>query len=131
MHDSLIGTWSVDHRYGLGAQSDELLIFSPDGTGRLEILNFGLCSADFFHWEVTGPGRIVLNGFRRLGPELDANDKLIEASSDFIKAIDLPFTVQEERTPSGKTMPVLTINLGISNQYGLFRDFPTQWQEPS
>jgi hypothetical protein len=32
----LIGLWSNDRLYGMGAQSDDWLIFKPDGTGRYE-----------------------------------------------------------------------------------------------
>jgi hypothetical protein len=62
----LIGIWSADARYGPGAQSDEILIFKPDGTGRMEFWNWQLCSADFFRWQVVSPGLVDLVGFRCL-----------------------------------------------------------------
>src|SRR6185437_10258401 len=62
----LIGIWSADARYGPGAQSDEMLIFKPDGTGRMEFWNWQLCSADFFRWQVVSPGLVDLVGFRCL-----------------------------------------------------------------
>ena len=48
---NLVGLWSMDALYGPGAQSDDLLVFMPNGTGRYEFLNWKLYSAELFHWE--------------------------------------------------------------------------------
>jgi len=57
--EDLIGIWSADARYGPGAQSDEMMLFKPDGTGRMEFWNWQLCSADFFQWHVVSPGVVT------------------------------------------------------------------------
>lgn len=49
----LIGVWSVHVMYPPSAQSDERLIFKPDGTGRYEFLNWILCSSDSFRWNTS------------------------------------------------------------------------------
>lgn len=114
----LIGLWSADARYGPGAQSDEMLVFKPDGTGRMEFWNWQLCSADFFRWHVVSPGVVDLVGFRCLElPEV--GDEPVEAEAAF-HYVSVPFSVAEEDTPSGKRMPVLRIGLPRPHPGGWF-----------
>jgi hypothetical protein len=129
-HPELVGFWSADFMYGPGAQSNEILIFKPDGTGRFEFLNWTLCSADIFHWEVSAQNRITLHGFKRL--ELGENGKeVIEAESDF-QFNDIPYQIQMEDTPSGKRMQVLRLRLfkGVSDHYGFVREDLSGEEQP-
>lgn len=122
MHVNLIGVWSADARFGPGAQSDEILVFKPDGTGWLEIWNFYLCSVDFFEWTIASPGRITINGIKSL--ELDENTNELIDSANRIETKHVPYQIQQEDTPSGKTMKVLRIkivNLG-DGAFGFFSD---------
>ncbi len=126
----LVGLWSADHMYGPGAESDEVLIFKPDGTGRFEFVNWSLCSADLFHWQVLAPNQIALHGFKRL--ELGPNGlEVIEVESEF-RFDRIPYQIQEEKTPSGKKMRVLRLKLfeGVSDHYGFVREDLTGLQEP-
>jgi tetratricopeptide (TPR) repeat protein len=116
--------------YGPGAQSDEILIFKPDGTGRFEFVNWSLCSADLFHWGVSAQNRITLHGFKRL--ELGENgQEVIEAESDF-QFDSIPYQIQVEDTPSGKKMRVLRLRLfkDVSDHYGFVREDLTGLEEP-
>jgi hypothetical protein len=128
--EDLIGIWSADARYSPGAQSDEILLFREDGTGRMEFWNWQLCSADFFRWRVVSPGIVDLIGFRCL--ELpEEGDEPVEAECTFHHVM-VPFSVAEEVTPSGKRMPVLRIGLArpYPSELGLRqRDF-SGWEEP-
>lgn len=113
-----VGTWSQDIMYGPGAQSDTMLILRPDGTGWVEELNFSLCSAEFFQWDVPEPGRLILRGYKRL----EANDddrQLEEAAMLLWPELDTPLQVQVEETPSGKSMRVMRIKM--------YKNLPDHW----
>jgi hypothetical protein len=103
--DDLIGIWSADQMYGPGAQSDEVVIFKPDGTGRFEFLNWTLCSADLFRWEVLSPGLLNMVGYRCLELNEDAS-QVVEASSTF-QHFSIAYRIADEDTPSSKRMRVL------------------------
>jgi hypothetical protein len=128
--NDLIGLWCTGARYGPGAQSEEMLIFKPDGTGRMEFWNWGLCSADFFRWQVAAPGVIDLVGFRSLElPEV--GDVPVEAAVAF-RHEGVRFSVAEEDTPSGKRMLVLRIGLPLPypSELGLRSRALDGWEEP-
>jgi hypothetical protein len=128
--EDLIGVWSADARFGPGAQSDEMLIFKPDGTGRMDFLNWQLCSSDFFRWQIVSWGVLDLIGYRCL--ELgDDGESVVEAESTFRHA-GVPFGVAEEDTPSGKRMLVLRIGLPRPwpSELGLVRRELGPWAEP-
>lgn len=130
MSAELIGLWSANHMYGPGAESDEMLIFKPDGTGRFEFVNWSLCSADLFSWTVSASNRITLHGFKRL--ELGQNGlEVIEVEPDF-QFDGIPYRIREEKTPSGKKIRVLRLKLfeGISDHYGFVKKDLAGQEEP-
>ena len=119
--------------YGPGAQSEEVLVFKPDGTGWMEDRNFVLCSAEFFYWDVTEPDQLTLTGYRRLEPDA-ANANLVEVPS-LLKDLTLPFRIQTESTLSGKTTPVLRMPLWPNyhnewNSYGFDGENLLRVREP-
>lgn len=105
MKSELEGVWSIDARFGLGAQSDEILVFKPDGTGWLEEWNFYLCSVDFFEWTPTSPGWVALSGVKRM--VLDVKTNRLVDSGDVLEVTHLPYQINEELTPSRLRMKVL------------------------
>ncbi len=118
----LVGVWSADIMYGPGAQSDTVFIFKADGTGWMESWNFMLTSAEFFHWEVPEPERLILRGCRAL--ELDDTDQIMVDIKPLWDKADTPFSIRVEETPSGNVMPVLRVKLfpqfrDAWNTYGL------------
>lgn len=120
-HPELIGIWSADFIYGPGAQSDEILIFRPDGTGRFEFENWSLCFAELFRWRVSPPGCITLEGIKRL--ELgETGQEVVESESNF-QFHRVPYQIQVEDTPSGKRMRVLRLRLytDVSDHYGFVK----------
>lgn len=128
--EDLIGIWSADARYGPGAQSDEMMLFKPDGTGRMEFWNWQLCSADFFQWHVVSPGVVDLIGLKCVKlPEV--GDDPTEVDSTF-RHLGVPFSVAEEDTPSGKRMRVLRIGLArpYPSELGFERSDFAGWEEP-
>lgn len=128
--ENLIGVWSADARYGPGAQSDEILLFLTDGTGRMEFWNWQLCSADFFRWEIVQDGFLNLVGYRCL--ELGEEDSVVETVSDF-RFLNVPFGIAEEDTPSEKRMLVLRVDLPrpYPCELGLLSRDVSGWEEPS
>jgi hypothetical protein len=56
----LVGVWSTWPLFP-NDPVDERLIFKPDGTGRLEIVNWTLCAIYRFRWSSPAVGRITLN----------------------------------------------------------------------
>ncbi len=51
--EDLVGTWSVDAQYGPGAQSDEQLHFSEDGSAAWNT-QAGRATAAVFRWSLLG-----------------------------------------------------------------------------
>ncbi|MBM0743776.1 hypothetical protein JOY44_19495 [Phormidium sp. CLA17] len=130
INPELVGVWSANARFGLGAQADEIVVFKPDGTGWLEVLNGFPCSADFFEWTLTSPGWVALAGTKSLTLDVKT-DKLID-SQDLMEVKHLPYQVQEEHTPSGKVMQVLRIellNFG-KGAFGFLEINPESYTEP-
>jgi hypothetical protein len=122
MNTELIGIWSADARFGPGAQSDEMLVFKPDGTGWIEVWNFCLCELEFFEWTLTSSGWMAVVGTRRM--EIDVKtDQLVESQTT-MDVKHLPCRIQEEDTPSGIRMKVLRIELlGFGEgAFGFFGD---------
>ena len=68
----LCRTWNADSLYSPGAQCDELLRFNTDGTGLLEILNWGFGSVITFDWTLGPSGQISINGRKKYKCESQA-----------------------------------------------------------
>jgi hypothetical protein len=117
----LIGLWSADARYGPGAQSDDWLIFKPDGTGRYEFSNWTLCSADLFRWDIPKPGVVRISTDRRL--QLSDDCRSVEEVASPFGEQEVEYRIAEEDTPSGKRMRVLrlALNGAMTNCYGFGR----------
>jgi hypothetical protein len=130
MVSPLIGLWSADYMYGPGAQSDEVLIFKPDGTGRFEFINFRLWSADVFHWHVSSDNLITLQGFKQL--QVDETETYVREVASPFQFTNIAFHIATEQTLSGKIMPVLCVQLypTVSNHYGFVRADLTGFEEP-
>lgn len=105
--DRLVGLWSADARYGPGAQSDEVLWFRPDGTGRRDFYNFALCTVEYFEWTISATDRISVTWDRVVSW---SNEGVTEEHSHGVQ--QLSFTIAQEPTPAGKTAEVLRIELG-------------------
>lgn len=68
----LIGVWSNDMLYGVGAQEDTWLAFLPDGTGWIAFLHYTLCERDTFVWSLSPDGKLWIKGDRyRCAPEVE------------------------------------------------------------
>jgi hypothetical protein len=126
----LIGQWSADARYGPGAQSDEMMVFKPDGTGRMESWNWRLCSADLFRWEIIESGVLNLIGYRRLQLGKDG-EHVVDVASKF-RHVGVPFTIAEEDTPRGQRMLVLRLSLPreYPRELGLASRELSGWEDP-
>jgi hypothetical protein len=105
----LVGLWSSNDLYGPGAQSDDWLIFKPDGSGRYEFLNWMLCSAELFRWETPRPGVLRVIGERHL--QISDDLRSIEEKQSLFGTQELPYRIAEESTPSGKRMRTLRLPL--------------------
>jgi hypothetical protein len=130
--EELIGLWSADVMYGPGAQSDEVLVFKPDGTGFMEFINPMTTSADLFQWAVEAPGHLRLRGYKSL--HLSEGQPL--RVEEYPSQLDGVFTiqVQVEDTKVGRPMRVLRFWerpwSGISDHYGFCRRDTTGAEEP-
>src|SRR5579883_579328 len=107
LDSELIGLWSNDALYGMGAQSDDWLIFKPDGTGRYEFLNWMLCSAELFRWETPRPGVLHLVGQRHL--QISEDLKSVEEQPSLLGTREVPYTIVEEDTPRHGRIRVLRL----------------------
>jgi hypothetical protein len=121
--EDLIGIWSADVMYGPGAQSDEVLVFKPDGTGFMEVIHPVTTFADLFRWSVEAPDRLRLKGYRRLSAGIGRPWRVEEHTSE----LDGTFVirVQVEDTKARRPMRVLRFSerpwSGISDHYGFCR----------
>jgi len=121
--DDLIGLWSADAMYGPGAQSDDVLVFKPDGHGFLEFSSPETVFAELFHWTIEADYRLRLKGFKILHLPEDNPLRAEEAPShlDGVFAV----RVQDEDTRAGRPMRVLRFFerpwSGFSDHYGFCR----------
>lgn len=124
----LIGVWSAGHMYGPGAQSDVMLIFKEDGSGRIDVINWTLCSADLFQWDINADGTLRITGEARLAL---AKSGVVKSASE-LSFQSLSFGVAEEKTPSGRSMRVLRpkIGTGMPDHYGFVRRELDGFDEP-
>jgi hypothetical protein len=126
--DELIGVWSVGVGY-YSTFADDMLVFKPDGSGRLEYWVVELQSTDFFWWRIVSPGLLEFRGerYQTLRPRPNG---LVERSST-LQFPAVRFRVQEEERPRGtsKRMPVLRIELPtpFPNELGLLSRDPDYW----
>jgi hypothetical protein len=125
----LNGLWSANARYGPGAQSDDCLIFKPDGTGRYEFINWTLSFADLFRWEMPKPGVVRIMTDRRLQMSDDA--RKVEEVDSPLREQEVQYRITEEDTPSGKRMRVLRLPLkgATTDCYGFSRRELDDWLE--
>lgn len=107
----LVGLWSNDALYSPGAQSDDVLIFKPDGTGRYEFLNWMLCSAELFRWETPRPGVLRFVGERHL--QIAADLRSVEEEPSLLGAREVAYTIAEEGTPVYGRIRVLRLPLQV------------------
>ena len=116
---TLVGVWSANVRHELNPQTDEILVFRPDGNGWGERLNYGVWEADTFEWGLTSPGWMYFAGKKHLAP--DWNPRIIIESATVFDVHHTAWSVAEEDTPSGQRMKVLRVELpGYShNTFGL------------
>lgn len=121
MKEDLIGIWSADHIYGPGAQADEILVFKEDGTGRLDIINFTLCSAQEFRWEIPSANHLNIIGVKN--HQNNFNGNIVVEANNLLNLKNIPFTIAIEQTPSGQSMRVIRIKLMdyISDHFGFVR----------
>lgn len=121
--EDLIGLWSADAMYGPGAQSDEVLVFKPDGTGFMEFINPVTTWADLFRWVVETPDQLRLMGYKSLYLG-DGKPLRVEEHSSELDGV-FAIQVQVEDTEAGRPMHVLRFSegpwSGISDHYGLCR----------
>lgn len=127
--DDLIGIWSADALYAPGAQSDEVLVLKPDGTGRFEWLNWAMCSADLFRWYTPAPGRLTFVSYKTL--RLGDGQQVVEEGSNFAYD-DIPYEIVTRETPVHGSLQVLRIMLGehMPGEYGLIRRDIAGYEEP-
>lgn len=126
----LIGIWSADHLYGPAAQSDDVLIFMPDGNGRYEFINFVLCSAELFTWTLIENGLLRLSGVKKLQVSDDTNG--VEELPPSLGTEDVSFSISSEDTPLYGRVRVLDISLGwtLERRYGFVRRDTVGFEEP-
>ena len=114
--------------YGPGAQSDDVLIFFGDGTGRLDFHNPVLCNAWSFKWSVLDDRTIRITG--DLAYHCDGNVVTNRWSHD----LDHSITVREEETPQGTRMRVLRFSVrlidGLSDHFAFCRSDVDEYAEP-
>ncbi|MFO0822284.1 MAG: hypothetical protein U0792_04070 [Gemmataceae bacterium] len=114
--DELIGVWSEGVGY-YATFSDEVMVFKPDGTGRIEFRTPCSNSVVRFLWNVVAPGLMDLIG----------------ETSGFLHRNVAFIVAEKERPPStGQWMTVLQIALpnGHPNMLGLVTRDLSDWEEP-
>jgi len=115
-NSELIGIWSVDVMYGPGAQSDERIIFTEDGSGWLEFLNWDIIQVETFDWSLSSDNKLNIKG-----NEVYSMFDPIRSNSD-LSLKNLTYLVEIKKTPSGKEMKTITFSDSVilnDNEFGL------------
>lgn len=124
----IVGVWSAEALYGLGGESDEILVINRDGSGWLEVIDYDghEWSADFFEWGPTEPGWFYFAWTKRIEPHKQTR-ALIESAS-VLDTVHASAEVREEAAPSGRTMKILYLPLSQERDeydaYGLVSPDP-------
>jgi hypothetical protein len=111
LDSELVGLWSNDALLGPGAQTDDWLIFKPDGTGRYEFLNWMLCSAEMFRWETPRRGVLRFIGERHL--QISHDLRRVEEEPSLLGIREVLYTITEEDTPVIGRIRVLCLPLDM------------------
>ena len=126
---SLVGVWSVAALSGAQDSSDEVLIFLPDGTGRLEFWSWQLNALEYFTWERLNAERLNLRGMQAY--QMNEAGQIVEEEPmlDLIGGI---FEIGEEESSDGLMRYVLRVNLGpaFANVYAYESNDLTAWAQP-
>ena len=93
--------------YSPGAQSDQMLFFKSDGTGRYEEHNWILCGVEYFEWQLLSPNSLQLIGTHS---ESRAEDGTVSRKAGIFCFPELECSIGKEKTPSGRRMRVLRLN---------------------
>lgn len=114
LKQEILGYWSADACYGPGAQSDEAIVFLPDGTGVIEVWNFRLCGYETFRWSIEAGNTLVLTGIIDVTEE---DGGIVEEPSTF--GLCAAVSISRETTPSGKENDVLRVAMppGLPDMY--------------
>ncbi len=99
----LMGVWSVDIMYPPAAQSDDVIYFFADGTGRLDFHNPVICNCWAFSWQFDGNDTIRITGVRQYLHE----DGLQSEAWSYNHSHGI--SIRDEITPKGKVMRVLRL----------------------
>lgn len=112
---ALIGVWSEDRRYGPGAQSDQLVVFLPNGQGCLQICNAAMEHVEVFDWTLNQDGTLKISGTARRTTEYNVQEGQTTEEPGRLHFQRLRFRIEREDTPRGDEMDVLTLGDGQNN----------------
>lgn len=118
MSDDLVGVWSIDARYGPGAQSDDVLVVAPNGMGWFEQWNFGLGTLDVFEWSLSSPGWVTL-AWTLSYEAADFGAPLALVGPHAGGVVHTSWRVGQEEVPAGGRQRVLRLP-GVSRQEEAF-----------
>jgi len=112
----LIGIWSAGAGY-YATFSDRVMVFKPDGIGRVEFRTVYSNSIDYFRWKIVAPGVLELTGDR---------------PSFHYSAVS--YIVSEKERPPGTDEWMMVLQIALPDPYpsmlGLVSRDLTGWQEP-
>jgi hypothetical protein len=131
--DDLLGTWSVDARYGPGAMEDWLLHFHADGRGCLWYGNLMGAQVVVFDWRLTG-GRLTTTTRRRFQTPSGHQEPFRPGGHVRLDLVEVAVTVGVEPTPARRQLRVLRLPPGtirrFENAFGFEGLEPRAWMRP-
>jgi hypothetical protein len=131
--DDLLGTWSVDARYGPGAMEDWLLYFRGDGQGCFWYGNLMGARAAVFDWRLAD-GRLTTTTRRQFQTPSGHQEPFRPGGHLQLDLVEVAVTVGVEPTPIRGLLRVLRLPPGtlrwVDDAFGFEGPEPRAWMRP-
>ena len=116
----LIGLWSADVMYRMGAQEDELLAFRSDGTGWYAFERHILCELETFHWTLS-EGVLTFTPISTRTIQLAGRKNPTDPTTALLPTVCLVLSIKQETTWDGRLLDVLRFGRPLLREthYGL------------
>jgi hypothetical protein len=116
---SLAGIWNSDEGFAVCSPSWEVLVLEENGTGRVEVFNFSLCSYDTFAWKIINDNTIAILGENSFQWDPESTSGFEMSKSDLYLP-HLRFSIEYENDSRGSQIEMLKFDQDVilCDRYG-------------